>query len=165
MKVHPPGTLIVVKVHMQKRRLGVGEPLAERPSEGGMAGIQCDAEALQIEVARRAEVRAVRFRHVLDGDRQAEVVLYRAQISERTLKRVDDLGIPRSRSGPQVRVHDVERRAQARGDLHVPPMQPHGGASYRLVWVPSPSCVNGPCTLKGSPASATARAFFRSSSE
>ena len=60
-----------------------------------MAGVEYDAEALQIEVARRGEMGAVRFRHVLDCDRQAKVVLYRAQISERTLKRVDDVGIPR----------------------------------------------------------------------
>ena len=34
-----------------------------------MAGIQYDAEALQIEVAGRGEMGAVPFRHVLDCDR------------------------------------------------------------------------------------------------
>ena len=53
VKVHPPDTLIVVKVHVQERRPRVGEPFAERAGEGGMAGIQDDAEALQIEVAGR----------------------------------------------------------------------------------------------------------------
>ena len=118
---------------VSKGRAWVVEPGGQRAGHGGVADIERQLEAAEIEVSRRGEVGQARERHVLDDHRHAVFVLVGAQLGERALQRRDDRGLARLPFALPVGVHEVERRAEDRRDLEVAPMQFHRGASLGLV--------------------------------
>ena len=120
---------VVVEVHVAQIGLRLRQPLGQRTRESGVARVEHEPQAAQVEVAGLCEVRVASDRHVLDRHLEAVGLLQAVQLVERAFQGGRHLGVPGPRPVVEVGVDDIEKGAELlRCDRHVAAMQVERGA-------------------------------------
>ena len=104
----------------------------KRAADGGVPGVEDQAELAELEVAGRAEVREAGPRHVLDDDAHAELALQLLELGEGALQRVDDAWVAGKGAAAVVGVHHVGERPDLGGRLEMSPVDLHGVSPVAL---------------------------------
>ena len=128
--------VVVVHVQVAQGRARVVEPLVEAAADAGVADVEDEAEAAQVQVAGVREVRHPGARHVLHDDLHAELVLPDEQRLERAVERGDHGRVARLDLGAPVGVDHVEERPDLGARLQVPAVLGERLEPDRVVDVP-----------------------------
>ena len=120
------GPVVVVQVHVLQACLRVAQEVLEVAGDGGVAGVEGEAELAEVEVAGRREVRVVRAPSMFSTTTGTPSLALQARQARRASAPVRRARPGRARAGPHVvGVHDVAQRARPR------PPPPGGGGARR----------------------------------
>ena len=137
--------VVVVHVQVAQRRPRVGQPLVEAAADAGVADVEDEAEAAQVEVAGMREVRHARRRACSRRrSRRRSSSCHSRSVLEGAVERRDHGRVARRDRRAPVGVHHVDERPDLRARLEVPALlverlEPHG-----LVEVPDAGVAEGP---------------------